>query len=179
MSSVGDARGATERDTASPGPAALLDALAKELTVLRARMAEVDYRAAVLGHLVGADDQRHIDIAAGDLERALVAFRGIADAVVERSAQAAAGFGVRPDERTLAVLAERAPDRWREELRGQAEAIARETAQLRERLRADSGIVTSGHRQISATLQLLLGDADAPVTYEPPANRARLVDHLA
>lgn len=161
-------------------PQQQLDALTNDLTTLRERVAAVDYRAAVLRLLVGANDQRHLDIASEDLDVALTAFRGTADMVVERSSTTAALWGVRPAERTLAVLAERAPEQWRQDLREQTKALAAETARLRERLTSDTGLVNSSQRQLSATLQLLVGDDETPVTYEPPGrNQAHLIDHLA
>lgn len=168
------------RPTGAVEPRDQLDALAAELTTLRTRLATIDYRAAVLRLLVGADDQRHLDVASSDLDHALRAFRTAADAVVQRSSEAGAAFGVRPEERTLAILAERAPDQWRQDLRAQTKALTAETARLRERLRSDHGLVNSGHRQLTSTLQLLLGEDQPPVTYEAAgAAGARLVDHLA
>ena len=163
----------------SNAPADQMTALSHELENLRDRLREVDYRASVMSVLVGADDQSHIAEAAADLEAALADFRSVANNVVSSAESTAARFGVRADERTLAVLAERAPEQFRDQLRRQTDALVAETQLLRNNLSSDVGLVNSGERHIAAALQLLLGDDDN-VTYEPASeSQARVVDQLA
>lgn len=168
------------RDAAPGTPTAQLDALGRDLTELRERLADLDYRAVVLGALIAADDQRHLDVATHDLELAVTAFRASADAVVARSEIAAEKWGVRPEQRTLAMLATNAPDQWRGDLANQTRALLKETERLKDRLRADRGHLGASHRHLSNTLEALLGETTAQITYEADAeHQARLVDHLA
>jgi len=130
--------------------------------------------------LLGADDQRHLDIAASDLGTAIERFRTAGDAVISGSESAAAAWGVREPERTLAVLAERAPEKWKGDLSRHTRLLEKETRQVRERMASDVGLVNSGERQISALLELILGQDEPPATYDPKfTSAARLVDHLA
>lgn len=170
----------SKREANGTAPRDDLDALAEELSALRERLAIVDYRCAVLRLLIGADDQRHLDTASGEVETAMTAFRKAADSIVAHAASTAERFGVRPEERTLAVVAERAPEQWREQLRTNARELAKDTSRIREQLTSDVGLVSVSRRQMSATLQLLLGDEEEPVTYVPPTDsQARLIDQLA
>jgi len=130
--------------------------------------------------LLGADDQRHLDVAAADLGNAIESFRAAGDTVISGSETAAAAWGVREPERTLAVLAERAPERWRGDLSRHTMLLAKETRQIRDRMASDVGLVNSGERQVSALLELILGEDEPPATYDPKSSTAaRLVDHLA
>ena len=164
----------------SDGPSQQLDALNDALIDLREQLAEVDFRASVMRLLVGSDDQRHLDVVAEELTQSLSKFRSTGDAVVSIAAAAAEAWGVRPPERTLNVLVERAPEQWRKDLSNHARLLAKETRRLRERMSRDTGLINSGQRQVAALLELLLGDEETPVTYEPGgSDHARLVDHLA
>jgi len=165
---------------APASPQGQLDALGKDVVELRERLADVDYRTLVLGALIAADDQRHLDIATRDLEEAVASFRASAEAVVARSSIAAERWGVKPEERTLATLAANAPDHWRDDLTAQTRALLKETARLRDRLRSDRGHLGASHRHLTTTLEGLLGDDTSQITYETEGeHQARLVDHLA
>lgn len=164
----------------SNAPSQHLDALNDALVDLREHLAEVDFRASVMRLLLGSDDQRHLDVVAEEFTRALSEFRSAGDAVVTISTEAAAAWGVRSTERTLDVLVERAPEQWRKDLSNHARLLAKETRRLRERMGRDTGLINSGQRQVAALLELLLGDEQTPVTYDPGgSDHARLVDHLA
>lgn len=157
-----------------------LDRLTTALANLRNELANVDYRAAVMRLLLGADDQRHLDVAATDLATAIESFRAAGEAVITGSESAAAAWGVREPERTLAVLADRAPEKWKGDLSRHTRLLAKETRKIRERMTNDLGLVNSGERQVSALLELILGEDEPPATYDPKSSTAaRLVDHLA
>ncbi len=159
-----------------------MEELDRTLWALRRSMALVDYRATVARLMLGADDRRFVSPAGEELAMEVSRFREVSDRVVAATGRAARAWGMRPAERSLATLAERAPGRWKDPLDEHIEALSGDIDRLHAQLADQSALLTIGQRQIQRTMDLLLGGeetAEYRPTDEFSPGRARFVDHLA
>jgi len=174
--------GATRPEGGAEGPALYMEELDRTLWALRRAMALVDYRATVARLMLGADDRRFVSPASEELAMEVSRFRGISDEVVAATGRAAQAWGMRPAERSLTTLADRAPSRWKEPLDEHIDALSGDIERLHAQLADQNALLTIGQRQIQRTVDLLLGGeetAEYRPTEEFSPGRARFVDHLA